>query len=247
MPNSADLTIEQLALRSGVTTRNIRAYQTKGLLPPPIVRPGGRIGYYGATHQARLRLISQLQDNGHSLAGVASLLEAWESGHTLDQMLGLGEVVEEARPVATQFIPRDMISRLLPKPLTGRRWIAALVHAGVLVRREGGYELRHPSVVDFAIESIRAGVPAQVLLDELPRVTTGLGVIAERFMGHYRRFVAEPYFDAGMPMDRLPEMQARLRQLHELSQKFLASMMCEALDREIEALARRLLAERASS
>ena len=43
-----DLTIEQLAARTGMTVRNIRAHQSRGLLPPPEVRGGarGRTGYY---------------------------------------------------------------------------------------------------------------------------------------------------------------------------------------------------------
>ena len=40
-----EYTVDQLALVSGLTTRNIRAHQTRGLLPPPRVR--GRTGYYG--------------------------------------------------------------------------------------------------------------------------------------------------------------------------------------------------------
>ena len=32
------LTIDELAQRTGLTTRNIRAYQSRGLLPPPEVR-----------------------------------------------------------------------------------------------------------------------------------------------------------------------------------------------------------------
>ena len=42
----ADLTIEQLAAETGMTVRNIRAHQARGLLDPPEVRL--RVGYYGA-------------------------------------------------------------------------------------------------------------------------------------------------------------------------------------------------------
>ena len=40
-----ELTIEQLAHETGMTVRNIRAHQSRGLLPPPEVR--SRTGYYG--------------------------------------------------------------------------------------------------------------------------------------------------------------------------------------------------------
>src|SRR2546422_1213723 len=51
------MTIENLSIRSGVTTRNIRAYQGRGLLPAPISRPGERSAFYTPEHLARLRLI----------------------------------------------------------------------------------------------------------------------------------------------------------------------------------------------
>ncbi len=41
----AELTIDELARETGMTVRNIRAHQSRGLLPPPEVR--ARTGYYG--------------------------------------------------------------------------------------------------------------------------------------------------------------------------------------------------------
>ena len=47
-----DLTIDELARKIGMTVRNVRAHQSRGLLPPPTLR--GRTGYYGKEHVARL-------------------------------------------------------------------------------------------------------------------------------------------------------------------------------------------------
>jgi DNA-binding transcriptional MerR regulator len=52
------LTIEQLAAQSGMSVRNIRAHQARGLLEGPEVRL--RVGYYGPQHLAQLRLIREL-------------------------------------------------------------------------------------------------------------------------------------------------------------------------------------------
>ena len=46
------MTIRELAKRTGMTIRNIRAHQTRGLLPPPEVQ--GRTGYYNEDHIARI-------------------------------------------------------------------------------------------------------------------------------------------------------------------------------------------------
>src|SRR5919201_6474726 len=69
----ASLTIDELARRTGMTVRNIRAHQSRGLVPPPQVR--GRTGYYGDEHLARIELIKELQADGFNLEAIRRLLE----------------------------------------------------------------------------------------------------------------------------------------------------------------------------
>src|ERR1700712_3803082 len=64
--DDAELTVDQLAVRVGVTVRNVRAYAARGLLPPP--RLVGRTGYYGREHVARLLLVREMLGAGYSLA-----------------------------------------------------------------------------------------------------------------------------------------------------------------------------------
>ena len=52
-PRPEELTIDELARRTGTTVRNIRAHQSRGLLPPPTIR--ARTGYYGPEHVARVQ------------------------------------------------------------------------------------------------------------------------------------------------------------------------------------------------
>src|SRR5919109_3239073 len=70
---SASLTIDELAQRVGMTVRNIRAHQSRGLLPAPEIR--GRTGFYGPEHIARLELISEMQADGFNLPSIKRLLE----------------------------------------------------------------------------------------------------------------------------------------------------------------------------
>ena len=66
-----ELTIDTLAQRTGMTVRNIRAHQSRGLLPPPEVR--ARTGYYGPEHVARLELIREMQVDGYNLEAIRRL------------------------------------------------------------------------------------------------------------------------------------------------------------------------------
>src|SRR4030088_2027881 len=67
------LTIEQRSSETGMSVRNIRSHQARGLLAPPEVRM--RVGYYGPEHVAQLRLIRELQDEGFNLNGIKRLLD----------------------------------------------------------------------------------------------------------------------------------------------------------------------------
>ena len=63
---SERMTVDELARLAQTTTRNIRNYQTLGLLPPPSLV--GRVGHYHKGHLGRLRLIARLQEQGFTLA-----------------------------------------------------------------------------------------------------------------------------------------------------------------------------------
>ena len=80
-------TIDELARLAGTTGRNVRAFQTQGLLPHPALV--GRTGVYGADHLDHLRAILRLQREGFSLASIAALFDALHGGLTLEQVVGL--------------------------------------------------------------------------------------------------------------------------------------------------------------
>ena len=68
------MTIGELARRTGMTVRNIRAHQTRGLLPPPEVH--GRTGYYDEEHVARIELTREMQADGLNLEAIRRVLES---------------------------------------------------------------------------------------------------------------------------------------------------------------------------
>ncbi|HEY5165204.1 MAG TPA: MerR family transcriptional regulator [Acidimicrobiia bacterium] len=87
MSQRAGWPIDDLARVAGVTARNLRAYQSLGLLAAP--RLAGRVGLYDAEHLDRVRAIRRLQARGFSLAGVKELFDAHDRGQTLEALLGL--------------------------------------------------------------------------------------------------------------------------------------------------------------
>lgn len=70
------LTIEELANLTGMSVRNIRAYQAKHLLHGPSYE--GRYGRYDESHLERIELIRRLQDEGFNLDAARILIEQGE-------------------------------------------------------------------------------------------------------------------------------------------------------------------------
>lgn len=84
---SGEYRIDDLARLGGTTTRNVRVYRDRGLLPAPL--RVGRIALYNDTHLTRLRLITSMLDRGYNIAHVHEMLSAWEEGKNLGDVLGL--------------------------------------------------------------------------------------------------------------------------------------------------------------
>src|SRR6202000_1106191 len=68
-----EMTIDQLAQRVSMSSRNIREWQRQGLLPPPTRR--GRVGIYSDEHVARIRRVQQLHSEGFPLDLIRRMID----------------------------------------------------------------------------------------------------------------------------------------------------------------------------
>lgn len=73
-----EFTVEALSERTGVSVRNIRAYQTAGLMLPP--RLQGRTALYNAEHLGKLELIRDLRKQGFKLDAIKDMLTGTPDG-----------------------------------------------------------------------------------------------------------------------------------------------------------------------
>jgi len=107
-------TIDQFADEIGMTTRTVRSYHSRGLLPPPI--RVGRKPLYNGRHLIRMRDVLQLQRRGLPLEAIRALLEP-------DQVLG-------------QFLPpnHSITAALRADP----ELLGTLIACGALTRGPGG-------------------------------------------------------------------------------------------------------------
>ncbi len=87
----ADYRLAELAARSGVSERNIRAYRERGLLDPP--RRQGRAAYFADHHLAQLETITGLLGRGFSTAHIAEFIEGIRDGKDPGEILGLNDAI----------------------------------------------------------------------------------------------------------------------------------------------------------
>lgn len=239
---ASGLTIDALAQRTGMTVRNIRAYQSRGLLPPPEVR--GRTGFYGAEHQARIEVIREFQAEGFNLEAIKRLLEAGGSS---------ADVLRFTRAVHEPFADEE------PHIVSGNDLAAA---GGVeanpeLLRRalklglvtEVGpdrYELPSPRLVAAGAELADLGVPPEATIEVVSKLRRHADGVARTFVDLFIDQVWKPFDAAGRPPERWPEIVDAIERLRPLAGEALIAVfklaMTEAVDkafgREIERAAR---------
>ena len=178
-----EMRIDALAVAAGVTSRTIRDYQARGLLPPP--RLEGRTGWYSREHLARLELIADLQERGFSLAAVKATLDAWAQGNDLQGLLDLeqlllapwGEPEHQVREMpVTELLERFQFLDDLPAA------IQKAVDSGLLEPREDRFLAPAPVILEGAEELLRLGMDLDDLLDMLAETQADAERIARRYV-----------------------------------------------------------------
>jgi DNA-binding transcriptional MerR regulator len=230
------MTIDELAQRSGVTARNIRAYQSRGLLQPPSME--GRTGMYGEEHLARLDLIGRLQQRGYSLAGIADLLQAWGRDESLAEILGLERGKDPFGPSEqAQAIDDDELRAVFPEAADDPVQRARAIALGVLGTDGDATFVRSPRLFRLGTELRQAGVPAEAALDELEALQRDARAVARRFLDLFATHVLGPWLTSGpRALERLPVLLDQLQRLKPLPYEAVAVVLQRALDEAIDAV-----------
>lgn len=237
------MTIDELARRTGMTVRNIRAHQSRGLLPPPTVR--GRTGYYGGAHLARIEMIQELQGQGFNLEAIRRLVEAApEAGEEpLRFLRAVTEPYTEEEPeVLTAAELAERWGTADPKLLQRAVKLGMLRPLG-----EGTFEDLSPRLTRAGVELSALGVPPEAALALAARVRRHADGVARAYVELFLERVWKPFEEAGAPEDRWPEVRAALERLRPLAADSLLAIFGvamaeaseEAFGRELDRLRRR--------
>lgn len=214
-----EFSIDALAHQTGVTVRNIRAYQDRGLLPPPERR--GRRGIYNDAHVSRLRIINRLLERGYTLSNIDELIKSWESGNDIRQLLGLESAV--ASPWSDE-LPDYLTMPQLMKKFRGqfsRRAINKAINLDI-IRPEGmRYRVPSPRMLHAGSELVGAGIPLEDMLDVVAHLRNNVEQAADAMVRLVAHHVFDRYGEGQLPpsddMPELADLVWRLRPLVEMA------------------------------
>lgn len=230
---------EDVARAAGVKVRNLRYYQERGLLPPP--RREGRIAWYSDDHLTRLRLINDLLGRGYTVNGIGELLQAWEEGGGLSQLLGLErEMTRDWVQDEPVTLTRSELRELFGPTATAADTRRAAELGYVTVE---GDLVTYPSrrLLEATLALVRQGVPLAEILDAGEFVQTQAAALADRFVGLFRRHVIGPEGLERLSAAQLQHITAAVRALRPVAGEVVTTEFARAMARRVDAEVAELL------
>ncbi|NKI17072.1 MerR family transcriptional regulator [Spongiibacter sp. KMU-166] len=237
-----EYSVEELALAANTTVRNIRAYQDRGVLPPPELR--GRKGIYNNQHLSRLRLIANLLERGYTLSSIRELLDAMAQGIGLSEVLGMESAINS--PWGNEA-PVNVSMPTLVKMFGTKLTPNAIKKASDLgLFSVNGSQLRVSSMntLKAAEELCATGIPLEELLEILAMMRGKVQPVADAFVKLVTHHVLEPYGDQALPpREEFPQIAELVWRLRPLAQIVVDA----ELGRSMDIAASRFLADKLES
>lgn len=227
-PGPREYTIKELAEAAKTTVRNIRAYQDRGLIPPPQRR--GRRAIYNEDHLARLRVISQMLQRGYTLASIGELFEAMARGHDIADLMGLGRAVSSPW---TDETPQEYTLGDLVRMFRGSfspRWLLHATDLGILEQRGAKFRAPSPRMLHAAAELVAAGIPLDEMLSVVRRLRSNVEAAAEDMVRLVERHCFDRYGPGLPPPDKVPELADLVWRLRPLVEMGVLSEVARAME-----------------
>ena len=238
-PAKGEMTIRELAERTGMTVRNIRAHQTRGLLPPPVVR--GRTGYYNEEHVARIALTREMQADGLNLEAIRRVIDAGD---------GAAEIVDFTRALRVPF-EEETPEIVSVDELTGPWGAAAPPDPKLLVRAEKlgilralpdeRIEVISPRLYRAAVALAELGVGPEGALATAEKLRRHADGVARTFVDLFVKEIWEPFDRAGRPEGEWPKVREALDRMRPLASDALLSVFQIAMGEAVERAGERTL------
>ncbi len=231
---SDKMTIDELARQAGTTTRNVRAYQTRGVLDPPEIV--GRIGYYNERHLTRLRLISRLQQRGFGLQAINDLLSAWDHGSSLSDVLGFSDALMAPwTDEVPESVSRAKLEELFPEIKRDPSLISKAVELDLLAPEGDGWRIPSPRLMKVGAQLVSVGIPLAVVLKQAELMKADIEGIAWRLVAMFNMFIWEPFVSGQTAERSLTDITKILQDMRPLASEAVSVFLARAMQSTTEA------------
>ncbi|MBF6209039.1 MULTISPECIES: MerR family transcriptional regulator [Nocardia] len=232
MTAGVEYTIDELAREAGTTVRSLRVYHERGVLPPPQVK--GRTGFYGADHLNRVRTISRLLDRGIKINGIKELLNAWDRGDDLGDILGVGEP-GAAEPAVVEAGDTIAATELAERYRDVPNGLARVVAAGLYEPVDAAtYRIADRRLAHSVDRMASAGIPAAEVLGELEKLRADADRIAHRYMDFFRRTALASFQDSARGPAEVAELAQRLEATRSVPAEIVAELVNQLVARYLD-------------
>jgi len=241
-PAKGEMTIRELAERTGMTVRNIRAHQTRGLLLPPVVR--GRTGYYNEDHVARIALTREMQADGLNLEAIRRVLEGGDesAAEIFDFTRALRAPFEDEAP---EIIEIEELSGLWRVPVDSEKEAELMGRAekiGVLrALPDGRIEVISPRMLRAAMALGELGVGPDGALAAGEKLRRQVDGIARTFADLFIKEIWLPFDRAGRPESEWSKVREALDRLRPLASDAVLGIFQIAMGEAVEKASERTL------
>lgn len=232
------MTIRELAERTGMTVRNIRAHQTRGLLPPPVVR--GRTGYYSEEHVARIELTKEMQADGLNLEAIRRVLDSGDGSAAaiFDFTRALRAPFEDEAP---EIFAAEELAAIWDREVEPEL-IRRAEELGVFrALPDGRIEAISPQLLRAAAELAKLGIGPDGTIATAEKLRKHADGAARAFVELFVREIWEPFDRAGRPERDWPRMSEALERMRPLAAGALLATFQIAMGEAIEKQSERTL------
>lgn len=234
MARGRELTIDELAHETGVSSRNIRYYQTRGLLPPPRVK--GRSGVYGEQHVERLALLDELKAEGLNLQAISFLLGGSGNVDT-EELRGLKRAILDSwgssEPVEVKV--KDLTRQLRLSEEEAATYFERAVELDLieLTEDEDVVRILLPDILTAGRELLEMGVGFDRALDVLATIREHAGAVAEAYVEMFDEAVLAPWDARGRPDDEWRDVRESVERLRPIAGDALLAVFNQLIEQAI--------------
>ncbi len=229
-----EYTIDELAQVGGSTVRNIRAYQDRGILPPPFKK--GRVGIYNTAHLTRLRLITDLLEKGFSMSNINEMIIAWQSGQDIGQLLGLEQILGEPwSEEIEEIITLEQLIQLFGTSMSESELRNALdlaVELNILSLDSQKLIVKKPQMFKAGVILFNSGVPILDILNLAKTLELSVENIAKEMVATVSRHLL-PSEDEILPKELVPKVTKLIQDIKPLAKNIVDAELSRCMEKEI--------------